>query len=226
MELKMKKQASLTHSTPISCLGLPGLMVAVILAAACTHAPSDMPVDTPAPKYEATPEAPAPTLKTETQQPAIAEQGLSILVSKAERTLTVYRDGEMIHRYRVGLGFRPQGPKRWEGDGRTPEGRYSIAMKNPRSRYYLSMALNYPTPDDASRGYKEGRINWEEYRAIKLAYNDGKAPPWNTRLGGQIFIHGRGATQDWTRGCIALDDADMRELYSLVDVGTPVTIVP
>jgi lipoprotein-anchoring transpeptidase ErfK/SrfK len=51
-------------------------------------------------------------------------------------------------------------------------------------------------------------------------------PPWDTRLGGEIFIHGHGASRDWTRGCIALDNEDMRELYGLVDVGTPVTILP
>jgi murein L,D-transpeptidase YafK len=225
MGLKVEKQASILRPAILTRLGLSGMMLAAVFAAACTHAPSQEPADTPGPKYEAMPEAPAPTLATE-PQPAIPEEGLSILVSKAERTLALYKDGELIHRYRVGLGFRPQGPKRWEGDGRTPEGRYSVTMKNPRSRYYLSLALNYPAPEDASRGYKEGRINWEQYRAIKLAYLDGKMPPWNTALGGEIFIHGRGATRDWTRGCIALDDADMRELYSLVEVGTPVTIMP
>ncbi|HKH21699.1 MAG TPA: L,D-transpeptidase, partial [Gammaproteobacteria bacterium] len=75
-------------------------------------------------------------------------------------------------------------------------------------------------------GYKEGRITWAQYQAIKHAFAARTVPPWNTRLGGEIFIHGHGALYDWTRGCIALDDVDMRELYSLVDVGTPVTIVP
>jgi murein L,D-transpeptidase YafK len=168
----------------------------------------------------------APETETDLRGMTMPQEGFSIVISKAERLLTVYQDGEVIERYRVGLGFRPQGPKRWEGDGRTPEGRYAVAMKNPRSRYYLSLALNYPTPDDAARGYQEGRITWEEYRAIKFAYNDGKMPPWNTRLGGEIFIHGHGAAGDWTKGCVALDDADMRELYSMIDVGTPVMIVP
>ncbi|MGH8500965.1 MAG: L,D-transpeptidase family protein [Gammaproteobacteria bacterium] len=157
---------------------------------------------------------------------AIPEHGLFIVVSKSNRLMTVYSDAEVVHRYRIGLGFQPSGRKRWEGDGRTPEGRYSVAVKNPQSRYFLSLGLNYPAPSDASIAYEQGRISLEEYQAIEDAYNERKVPPWNTRLGGAIFIHGRGAAGDWTRGCIALEDADMRQLYSLVDVGTPVTILP
>jgi murein L,D-transpeptidase YafK len=199
---------------------VPALLA--LLAGGCAREPNFVPESPPA-----APETPPQLLpETALEELSIPKEGLGILVAKADRSLIVYRDGEIIRRFPIGLGFRPEGPKRWEGDGRTPEGRYAIAMKNPRSRYFLSLALNYPTPDDAARGYREGRITWEEYRAIKFAYNDGEMPPWNTRLGGEIFIHGHGATGDWTKGCIALDDADMRELYSLVDVGTPVTIVP
>jgi lipoprotein-anchoring transpeptidase ErfK/SrfK len=50
--------------------------------------------------------------------------------------------------------------------------------------------------------------------------------PWNTALGGEIFIHGHGSGSDWTWGCVALDDADIQELYSLIPVGTPVRIHP
>ena len=51
-------------------------------------------------------------------------------------------------------------------------------------------------------------------------------PPWDTKLGGEVFVHGRGAKSDWTLGCIALDDSDIEELYRLVPVGTPITIHP
>lgn len=154
------------------------------------------------------------------------EEGLRTFVSKSRRLLMVYVDGEILHQYAIGLGFQPRGPKRWQGDGRTPEGRYAIAVKNPSSRYFLSLGLNYPTPGDALQGYREGRVTWAQYQAIEDAFAAGAVPPWNTRLGGEIFIHGHGASSDWTLGCIALDDADMQELYRLVDVGTPVTIVP
>ncbi len=58
------------------------------------------------------------------------------------------------------------------------------------------------------------------------AIDNGRCPPWNTRLGGEIFIHGRGSGSDWTLGCVALDDADMKELYDAVSLGTPVIIHP
>ena len=54
--------------------------------------------------------------------------------------------------------------------------------------------------------------------------NNRKTPPWDTKLGGEIFVHGRGSKSDWTLGCIALDDADIEELYRLVPVRTPITI--
>ena len=44
------------------------------------------------------------------------------------------------------------------------------------------------------------------------------------RLGGEIFIHGRGSGSDWTWGCIALDDPEMKELFDAIPVGTPVVI--
>jgi murein L,D-transpeptidase YafK len=221
METAMQKQANRRGN--LAGARLTAMALAPILVGGCIHEPPNFVPETP-PAERTAPRA--PSLETALEELSIPKEGLSIVVSKTYRWLAVYRDGEVIHRYRVGLGFRPQGAKRWEGDGRTPEGRYVVAMKNPRSRYFLSLGLNYPTPDDAARGYREGRIDWEEYRAIKFAFNDGKVPPWNTDLGGEIFIHGHGGGRDWTKGCIALDDADMRELYDLVNIGTPVTILP
>jgi L,D-peptidoglycan transpeptidase YkuD (ErfK/YbiS/YcfS/YnhG family) len=51
-------------------------------------------------------------------------------------------------------------------------------------------------------------------------------PPQTTRLGGEIYIHGRGSRSDWTLGCIALDDDAMKELYDAIPVGTVVRIEP
>jgi murein L,D-transpeptidase YafK len=226
MKTAIKKQAQWCRRIYRERRDLTVLLLA-ILASACAQSPPDfVPEVSPTivPKPKATP--PAPQMDTQVNQVAVPEKGLRIIVSKARRLLTVYLDGEAIHQYPIGLGFQPRGRKRWEGDGRTPEGRYAVAIKNPHSRYFLSLGLNYPSPGDASQGYKEGRVTWAQYQAIKDAFATGTVPPWNTRLGGEIFIHGHGALYDWTRGCIALDDVDMRELYSLVDVGTPVTIVP
>ena len=53
-----------------------------------------------------------------------------------------------------------------------------------------------------------------------------RCPPWYTRLGGEIGFHGGGTGWDWTEGCVALDNVDMRYLYAKIRIGTRVTIQP
>jgi hypothetical protein len=147
-------------------------------------------------------------------------------VLKSERTLLVRSGETLLGRYPIALGPRPVGAKTREGDGATPEGSYSVCVKNPRSRYYLSLGLDYPNSYDADRALAEGRIDEGEHRRITRALARGTCPPWDTALGGEIYIHGRGSGSDWTLGCVALDDPDMKRLYELVRIGTPVVIRP
>ncbi len=147
-------------------------------------------------------------------------------VLKRERTLLLYSGDLLVARYPIALGSRPVGSKIQEGDGATPEGRYAICVKNPRSRYYLSVGLNYPNAQDADRALEAGLIDEAEHRRIVRALARGECPPWDTALGGEIFIHGRGAWADWTLGCIALDDPAMKRLYGAVRIGSPVVIKP
>lgn len=149
-----------------------------------------------------------------------------IVISKSERRLYLYSKSTVVRSYRIGLGFQPTGHKVREGDGRTPEGEYYVCVKNPNSRYYLSLGLSYPDIGDANRGLRDGLITRRQYDEIVQAINGGRRPPWNTPLGGEIFIHGNGAKSDWTLGCIALENRDVRELYDAVPVGTPVVIQP
>lgn len=149
-----------------------------------------------------------------------------IEVHKKERVLQLYSDGDVVREFSIGLGFNPKPPKRRQGDGATPEGEYSVCIKNPRSKYYLSLGISYPNPTDAERGLASGLISKEQRDQIIEAHDKGIRPPWNTRLGGEIFIHGSGSSADWTWGCIALDNEDMRELYSAVRIGTKVEIKP
>ena len=106
------------------------------------------------------------------------------------------------------LGFAPVGHKTRSGDGRTPEGRYVIDRRNARSDYYLSLGVSYPNPVDVARARAMG-----------------------TDPGGNIFIHGgprRAAErrkQDWTAGCIAVTDAEIEEIWSLVPTGIPISIL-
>lgn len=149
-----------------------------------------------------------------------------LVVRKAQRQLLVYSGDTLLKTYRVGLGGKPVPPKERQGDLATPEGAYVVCIRNPRSQFLLSLGLSYPNATDADRGLKAGLINRSQHRRILESARTGGCPPWNTRLGGEIFIHGRGSATDWTWGCVALDDDDMRELYPRIPVGTPVVIEP
>ena len=149
-----------------------------------------------------------------------------IVVLKDQRRLILYSGERLVREYSIGLGFEPVADKYREGDGATPEGSYRVCVKNPQSRFYLSLGLDYPNVADADAGLKDGLISESEHSAIVDAARQGRRPPWNTALGGEIFIHGRGSSSDWTLGCIALDDADIKELYAAVSIGTPVEIRP
>lgn len=149
---------------------------------------------------------------------------IRIVVEKSERQLTAFRNDERLHRFRIGLGGSPMGDKQQSGDGKTPEGVFFICVKNPKSRFYLSLGISYPGVDDASRGLRSGLITQVEHDKIVSAQKRRATPPWNTKLGGEIFIHGRGSSSDWTLGCIALDDQDMKILFDLIEVGTQIEI--
>lgn len=135
-----------------------------------------------------------------------------VLVDKSERTLWVYSQGEIVHRM-TGLQFgdAPKGHKRFEGDERTPEGRYTIDFGNPQSRFFLSLRISYP--NTADRAFAQGQ---------------GRSP------GGDIFIHGQPnglpddqrIAGDWTDGCIALSNAEIELLWQIVPDGTPIEIRP
>jgi murein L,D-transpeptidase YafK len=132
----------------------------------------------------------------------------------------------LVRTYRVGLGFSPVADKQREGDGATPEGEFYVFVKNNKSAYYLSLGISYPNVEDADRGLRDGLINETEHAAILDAIRKKKAPPQYTKLGGLIYIHGNGSSKDWTWGCVALENNEMKELYDAVTVGTPVTIKP
>jgi len=159
-----------------------------------------------------------------------------ILVKKAERKLYLYRSEhgkeKLVKSYQIALGNNPTGTKRRQGDGATPEGDYYITHKNARSRFYLSLGVSYPNIADADEGLKNDLITKAQHQAIVAAIHNKAKPLQNTRLGGDIFIHGGGtgklfgAIRDWTLGCVALENEEIKELFDLLPVRTPVKIVP
>ncbi len=136
-----------------------------------------------------------------------------VVVHKSARRLEIFQGDEPLREFRIALGGDPTGHKQFEGDSRTPEGRYMLGARNPRSEFFLSMHVSYPNAADTSRARKLGR-----------------------RPGGMIMVHGQPnepkrssrfyENEDWTDGCIALTNADMMEFWLLVPSNTPIDIRP
>ena len=129
-----------------------------------------------------------------------------VLVKKSERRMYLLNGKKVVKKYRVNLGFSPEGHKFEQGDGRTPEGLYWIDRSNVNSRYYLSLGISYPNAEDRKRAKAAG-----------------------VDPGGDIFIHGgpryRGeGGRDWTAGCISVTDRQMKWVFAMVKVGTPIYI--
>ncbi len=134
-----------------------------------------------------------------------------VVVEKGERRLTLYSSGIALRSYRIALGREPVGGKEREGDERTPEGRYVIDWRNPRSTFHRSLHISYPSVRDVARARRGGYFP-----------------------GGAIMIHGTherlqwlGRAHrlvDWTRGCIAVTNEEIDEIWRAVPDGTPIEI--
>lgn len=147
--------------------------------------------------------------------PPAMNPAAGIVVIKSEKKMFLLDEaGKVFKTYDVKFGGNPVGHKQFEGDLKTPEGRYFIETRNPDSKYHLSLKISYPNEND-----------------IAYAQSMGRSP------GGDIFIHGApndawfgGALYkykgNWTEGCIAVPNRDIREIWSLVPDGTPIEIFP
>jgi len=149
-----------------------------------------------------------------------------IVVKKSERKLELWDGDKLYGTYPIGLGWNPEGDKKVEGDGRTPEGSYYVCVRNPNSRFYLSLGVSYPNKDDAKEALDAGMINQSVYNQIADAIDNKSCPPWDTALGGAIMIHGMGSGSDWTAGCIAVENDVMDILWKHCPVKTPIIIKP
>ena len=168
---------------------------------------------------------PAPTLRD-----AAADAGLAwpppavrLEIDKSDRTLTVLSGDVALKTYTVGLG-NPDGDKVRQGDKRTPEGRLRVVTRNPKSNFHLFLGLSYPTAEDAARGLQAGLITEAQAAAIREAEAAGRRPPWDTPLGGAVGIHGGGGGADWTWGCVAVEDAEIDEIWEVARIGTVVDV--
>lgn len=154
------------------------------------------------------------SLASATPAPALKGKAVDkVLVVKSERKLHLLGHGVVLKSYNISLGKQPQGAKLREGDNRTPEGFYWIDWRKTSDKFNLSMHISYPNARDAAKARKQG-----------------------VAAGGMIMIHGTPLDEeypewffsslDWTEGCIAMQNADMREVWGLVQDGTLIEIRP
>ncbi len=154
----------------------------------------------------------------------IEPQNTLIKIFKEERLLELYADGQLIDKFNIGLGSSPVGAKNKEGDRKTPVGKYYICTKNDKSRFTLFLGISYPNIEDAQRGLEDGLIDKDTFEEVKQANISQIRPPWKTALGGEVGIHGGGSSSDWTWGCIALSNKDIKTLWKYAKLKTPVEI--
>ncbi|HEU4625974.1 MAG TPA: L,D-transpeptidase family protein [Steroidobacteraceae bacterium] len=136
-----------------------------------------------------------------------------VVVYKSERKMLLMRGDSILRTYKIALGLNPVGHKERAGDFRTPEGRYYLTRRNPRSDFFLSIQVSYPNEADVKNAKRNG---------------------WDT--GGSIMIHGLPnqlkhtpkyyESRDWTDGCIAVSNSDMLEIWLLTANNTPIEILP
>lgn len=136
-----------------------------------------------------------------------------IVVHKGERRLYLMSGDDVLRTYKIALGLNPVGHKERSGDFRTPEGKYRLTRRNPRSDFFLSIQVSYPNEDDLRRAKRNG---WD--------------------AGGSIMIHGLPnqlkhapsyyETRDWTDGCIAVSNAEIVEIWLMINDNAPIEILP
>lgn len=137
----------------------------------------------------------------------------SIRIEKSRRLMHLFHNGRHVKTYRISLGRNPVGDKVQEGDNRTPEGTYFINGKISEGRYYRYLCISYPDKSDCERALTQGVNPGCDIMIHGL--------PWGYGWLGHLHL-----LRDWTYGCIAVTNGEMDELYTIIETGTPVEIVP
>ena len=136
-----------------------------------------------------------------------------IVVIKKERKMYLYQGNKIKSVFPVSLGKNPIGHKVKKGDNRTPEGQFWIHRKLCSPKYYRSLCISYPRPQDKARAAARG-VNPGGDITIHAQ------PTWNADGRGDKYTLSR----NWTQGCVAVTNSAMNQLWYAVREGVPVTI--
>jgi len=142
-----------------------------------------------------------------------------IIIDKSDYELKVYDDEGWYATYPIVFGSKDLSDKMREGDKRTPNGKFKVILKKIHPKWGPELLLDFPNDEN-----------------VQL-FNERKAKgliPKNAKIGGGIAIHATRPQEEWTidnfynwtDGCISVKYTEMKDLFSYIPVGTPVTIQP
>lgn len=173
-----------------------------------------MAFESPAKKRKATKkDIPANTVKPTGDNPYY------IIVDKSEYELKVYDDEGWYATYPIVFGSKDLSDKMREGDRRTPNGSFKVILKKIHPKWGPELLLDYPNEESVHR--------FNERKAKGLL-------PKGAKIGNGIAIHATRPEEEWTidnfynwtDGCVSVKYTEMKDLFSYIPVGTPVTIQP
>lgn len=148
------------------------------------------------------------------------------------RQVRVMRGETVITRIEhLAFGAGGAAPLRAKGSSMTPLGEFRVDRINRASRFGLFFGFDYPNVQVAEEALRTGKITPQEYWYIEnYRARHGRAPH-TTSLGGLIGIHGLGRGDpdvhrsfDWTEGCVAVSNDEIRALDPWLRIGTRVVI--
>lgn len=148
-----------------------------------------------------------------------SENPYYIIIKKSEYELKVYDEEGWFATYPIVFGSKDLSDKMYEGDRRTPNGKFKVVLKKMHPKWGPELLLDYPTPEHVQR--------FNERKKKGLV-------PGKARIGNGIAIHGTRPEEEWTvdnnynwtDGCVSVKYTEMKDLFSYIPVGTPVTILP
>lgn len=136
-----------------------------------------------------------------------------IVIEKKEHKMYLYKDNKLQGTVPISLGKNPVGPKIKKGDNKTPEGTFRISRKLCSQRYYRSLCISYPRPEDRRKALRRGLDPGGDITIHAQ-------PVWNADGRGDNYT----LSHDWTQGCVAVTNDTMKKLWYSVHKGLPVII--
>lgn len=150
---------------------------------------------------------------------ALSANPYYIIIDKSDYELKVYDDEGWYATYPIVFGSKDLSDKMREGDKRTPTGEFKVILKKIHPKWSYELLLDYPT--------------LESHRRFKERQQKGVIPK-TARIGNGIAIHATRPEEEWTidnfynwtDGCVSVKYSEMKDLFSYIPVGTPVSIRP